>query len=59
MEGRSAAGGLPGFALLVAYVVWAFALFEDGTTPDRRMLDMWAIKEDGSHAEFFTVGTTS
>jgi len=49
------AGGLLGFALLVAYVVWAFVLFARGTTPGKRLLGMWVIKEDGSHAGFFTM----
>ena len=54
-ESGSAAGGFLGLALLVAYVVWAFVLFAKGTTPGKLLLGMWVIKEDGSHAGFFTM----
>jgi len=54
-KGGSAAGGFLGFALLVAYIVWAFVLFAKGTTPGKRLLGMWVVKEDGSHAGFLTM----
>lgn len=54
-ESDSAAGGLLGIALILAYVIWAFVLFARGTTPGKRLLGMWVIKEDGRHAGFFTM----
>lgn len=54
-EDGGAGGALLGFALLIGYVVWAFALFARGTTPGKRILGMWVIKEDGRRAGFFTM----
>jgi uncharacterized RDD family membrane protein YckC len=54
-ESSGMAAALLGVGLLVAYVVWAFVLFGRGTTPGKRMLGMRVIKEDGSHAGFFTM----
>jgi len=44
-----------GFLLLLGYVIWAFTLFVNGTTPGKRMLGMWVVKENGQRAGFVTM----
>jgi uncharacterized RDD family membrane protein YckC len=48
-------GLLVGFALLIAYAIWALKLFARGTTPGKNMLGMRVIKESGEHAGFGTM----
>ncbi len=37
----------------IIYLFWALYLFANGTTPGKRTLGLWVIKEDGSSAGFF------
>ena len=41
--------------LLIAYVVYAIRLFANGTTPGKKMLSMYVVKEDGQRAGFLTM----
>lgn len=57
--GGERAGGtlatLLALALLVAYIVWAVRLFAHGTTPGKKMLGMYVVKETGQPAGFGTM----
>ena len=44
-----------GMMILLAYVVVAVYLFTQGTTPGKRVLGMWVVKEDGSRANLLTM----
>ncbi len=46
---------LLGIVLILAYVVWALALFARGTTPGKRALSMYVVKESGQRAGFGTM----
>jgi uncharacterized RDD family membrane protein YckC len=48
-------GMLVGFALLIAYVVWAITLFAQGTTPGKNLLGLRVVKETGEHAGFWAM----
>lgn len=50
-----ALGFLLAFGLLIGYVVWAFKLFAQGTTPGKNILGMRVIKENGERAGFGTM----
>lgn len=39
----------------LAYVVWAFFLFSEGTTPGKTILGLRVVKEDGANAGFLTM----
>ena len=54
-EGGANLGGLLGFLLFGAYVIWAFVLFARGTTPGKKLLGLRVVKEDGRNAGFFTM----
>jgi uncharacterized RDD family membrane protein YckC len=41
--------------LLIGYIVWAVVLFFQGTTPGKRALRMYVVKEDGRRAGFGTM----
>lgn len=53
------AGGTVGrvlaMVLFIVYVVWAIRLFAHGTTPGKRALGMYVVKEDGRPAGFATM----
>lgn len=53
-DGMGAALGF-GILLFVAYVVWALWLFSKGTTPGKRILNMYVVKEAGQRAGFGTM----
>jgi len=42
-------------ALFVAYVLYAIRLFASGTTPGKKLLGMYVVKESGEHASFLTM----
>lgn len=44
-----------GSVLLIAYVIWALVLFSRGATPEKKILGMRVVKEDGSQAGFGTM----
>ena len=48
-------GGVFGPLLLIAYVVWAIALFSHGTTPGKQMLSMHVVRGTGQPVGFFTM----
>jgi len=48
-------GGLLGFGLIVAYIIWALVLFSRGTTPGKNLFGMRVVKEDGRNAGFVTM----
>lgn len=52
--GASVGFGL-GFLLLVAYGIWALALFTRGMTPGKKLLGIQVVKEDGRNATFGTM----
>ncbi len=54
-ESGSAVGGLVALALLIGYIFWAFKLFANGTTPGKRVLSLWVVKENGKAAGFGTM----
>jgi uncharacterized RDD family membrane protein YckC len=54
-ESGGGAGILLGLLLFVGYVVWALTLFARGTTPGKRALGMYVIKETGQRAGFGTM----
>jgi uncharacterized RDD family membrane protein YckC len=54
-QAGGAIGLLLGFALLIAYIVWAFKLFARGTTPGKKLLGMRVVKEGGQQAGFGTM----
>lgn len=54
MAGVSKSFGL-GFLLFIAYAVWAFKLFSTGTTPGKKILGVYVVKENGSRAGFGTM----
>lgn len=41
--------------LALGYFIWALILFGRGTTPGKRLLGMWVIKESGQRAGFGTM----
>ena len=43
------------FALFAGYIIWALILFAQGTTPGKRILKMWVVKENGKNANFLTM----
>ncbi len=61
--GVAAGGGRAGGSLaallvtvfLIAYIVWAIRLFAQGTTPGKKVLSMYVVKEDGQRAGFGTI----
>jgi uncharacterized RDD family membrane protein YckC len=48
-------GFLVAFAILIVYIVGAIRLFARGTTPGKKMLNMYVVKEDGQRAGFGTM----
>lgn len=54
-DAGSGVGALLGFALLIAYIIWALALFARGSTPGKKVLGMRVIKENGRSAGFLTM----
>jgi uncharacterized RDD family membrane protein YckC len=54
-ESGGGAGMLLGFLLFAGYVVWALTLFARGTTPGKRALGMYVVKETGQRAGFGTM----
>lgn len=57
--GGRRAGGTLGVlivtVLVIAYIVWAIRLFAQGTTPGKKALSMYVVKEDGKRAGFLTM----
>jgi uncharacterized RDD family membrane protein YckC len=56
--GQRAGGGIGCFlmsGLLLAYVIFALRLFARGTTPGKKLLGMYVVKEDGQRAGFGTM----
>lgn len=55
--GEDGVGGamVLGILLFAAYVVWALWLFSRGTTPGKRILNMYVVKEAGQRAGFGTM----
>ena len=48
-------GLLLGLLLFAAYVIYAFLLFAQGTTPGKKLLGMRVVTQDGRNAGFFTM----
>jgi uncharacterized RDD family membrane protein YckC len=46
-------GGVLGLLLLIGYIVWAVAQFAHGTTPGKRVLGMYVVRENGRPVGFF------
>ncbi len=56
--GQRAGGGIGCLVmsgLLLAYIIFAFGLFARGTTPGKKLLGMYVVKEDGQPAGFGTM----
>jgi len=57
--GGRRAGGTLGVllasVLVIVYIVWAIRLFAQGTTPGKKALGMYVVKEDGQRAGFLTM----
>jgi len=55
MAEGSSTGIVVGFIVMLTFPVFAIILFARGTTPGKRLLGMWVIKEDGSRSGFLTM----
>lgn len=54
-QGGDTAGIVVGFTLLATYLAAAFWLFSRGSTPGKRLLGMWVVREEGDRAGLATM----